>query len=105
MKSASPTISTGFLEDPCGGITLAILSLELEISAICILYLEQESVEMIAGPPALETITTPMLFIGKGCFEKAVANSNNSCIVSTLITPACLNTASYTSSEPINAPV
>src|SRR5919112_5310852 len=86
-------------------MTFDIISLELEISAICIPYLEQESVDIIAGPPALETITTPLSFTGKGCFEKAVDNSNNSCIVSTRITPDCLKTDSYISSDPINAPV
>ncbi len=66
-------------------MTPAISSLMDEISAIFNPYLEQESVEIIAGPPAFDTITTSPS--GRGCFENAVARSNSSPIVSTLITP------------------
>jgi len=34
--------------------------------------LEHESVEIIAGPPAFETITSSPS-VGRGCFENAVA--------------------------------
>ena len=57
--------------DPCGGITLVIISLDAEISAIFNPNFEQASVEMIAGPPAFDTITTPLSLGGIGCFETA----------------------------------
>ena len=72
LKSASPTISTGFLELPHGGITALIFGLILSIFAIVIPSFEHTSVEMIAGPPAFETITRPPL-VGRGCLENAVA--------------------------------
>ena len=40
--------------------------------AILIPSFEQASVEIIAGPPAFDTITRSP-FVGNGCFEKAVA--------------------------------
>ena len=72
LKSASPTISTGFRELPQGGITSSIFFLILEMSAILIFVLEHASVEMIAGPPAFETITRSPSD-GSGCLENAVA--------------------------------
>ena len=72
LKSASPTISTGFLEEPHGGITAFIFGRISSMVAIFIPSLEQASVEIIAGPPALETMTKSP-FVGRGCFEKAVA--------------------------------
>jgi hypothetical protein len=80
-------MSTGFLAEPCDGMTFAIASIDEDISAIFKPYFEQASVDIIAGPPAFDTITTPPLAGGTGCLEKAVERSNKSCIVSTLITP------------------
>ena len=72
LKSASPTISTGFLELPQGGITASIFFLIVSIFAILIFSLEHASVEIIAGPPAFETITRSPAN-GNGCLENAVA--------------------------------
>ena len=65
-------MSTGFLELPQGGITASIFGLISSIFAILIPSLEHESVEIIAGPPAFETITSSPS-VGRGCFENAVA--------------------------------
>ncbi|CAI8189021.1 MAG: Uncharacterised protein [Candidatus Nitrosopelagicus brevis] len=72
LKSASPTMSTGLRELPHGGITASIFFLISSIFAILIPSFEHASVEIIAGPPAFETITKSP-FIGSGCFENAVA--------------------------------
>ena len=65
-------MSTGFLELPHGGITASIFGLILVMSAILIPYFSHASVVIIAGPPALDTITKSP-FSGSGCFENAVA--------------------------------
>ena len=65
-------MSTGFLELPQGGITASIFFLTLVISAILIFIFEHASVEIIAGPPAFETITRSPAN-GNGCLENAVA--------------------------------
>lgn len=64
------------------------------MSASFIPYFEHASVDIMAGPPAFETITVPWSLLGTGCFENAVARSKSSCMVSTLITPLCKNSAS-----------
>ena len=61
-----------------GGITFEISSLEEDMSAIFKRYSEHMSVEIIAGPPAFDTIATPESLSGTNCFENAVANSNKS---------------------------
>ena len=65
-------MSTGFLELPHGGITASIFDRISSIFAILIPSLEHESVEIIAGPPAFETITRSPSN-GSGCLENAVA--------------------------------
>ncbi len=44
----------------------------LSIFAILIPILEHASVEIIAGPPAFDTMTNPPA-VGSGCLENAVA--------------------------------
>ena len=65
-------MSTGFLELPQGGITESIFDLMFSIFAILIPFFEHASVEMIAGPPAFDTITKPP-FVGSGCLANATA--------------------------------
>ena len=64
-------MSTGLRELPHGGIAASIFSRTDEMSAIFIFMREQASVDIMAGPPALETMARPPR--GSGCFEKAVA--------------------------------
>ena len=45
------------------------------MSASFIPYFEHASVDIMAGPPAFDTITVPLSFLGTGCFENAVAKN------------------------------
>ena len=65
-------MSTGLRELPQGGITASIFLRMVSMFAILIPSLEHASVDMIAGPPALDTITRSPLE-GSGCFENATA--------------------------------
>ena len=65
---------------------------------------EQTSVAMIAGPPALVRIATRFPF-GSGCCAKAVASVNISLNVPTRSTPHCSSRVSTATSVPASDPV